>query len=226
MVSCPGKTPVDGQVAAEARGWSLGGWPVHAAATGRVQLLPQPQAAVSLDIGQIEHIPGTDAAEVPVTVQNKSSSVPLVDVVVTGRPVSCRARSHAWSRGRFFLPLPGERRGVCRPHGCRETAYRGCGGGIRTTGASHHACGGARRTARHAAWRRACFATRCASGTALRANRTQCHAGIAREGSGFHRDPWCAGDDGQRRCAVLGDPCRQVTSRGSSASVRLDEHDE
>ncbi|PKW18398.1 hypothetical protein A8926_6478 [Saccharopolyspora spinosa] len=102
VVSCPGKTPVDGQVAAEARGWSLGGWPVHAAATGRVQLLPQPQAAVSLDIGQIEHIPGTDAAEVPVTVQNKSSSVPLVDVVVTGRPVSCRREIARLEPGEIF----------------------------------------------------------------------------------------------------------------------------
>ncbi|WP_190815151.1 hypothetical protein [Saccharopolyspora pogona] len=101
-VSCPGKTPLHGQVAAEARGRSLGGWPVHAEAIGPVQLLPPPQAAVSLDIGQIEHIPGTDAAEVPVTVQNISSSVPLVDVVVTGRPASCRREVERLEPGEIF----------------------------------------------------------------------------------------------------------------------------
>lgn len=90
VVSCSGATPPHGQVTAEVRGWSFGGWPVFAEATGQVQLPPPPQAAVSLDIGQVEHIPGTDAAEVLVTVQNPSASVPLVDVVVTGRPDSCR----------------------------------------------------------------------------------------------------------------------------------------
>ncbi|MGW3467613.1 hypothetical protein ACWDKQ_03905 [Saccharopolyspora sp. NPDC000995] len=102
VVSCPGKTPVHGQVAAEVRGWSLGGWPVHAEAIKRVQLRPPPQAAVSLDIGKMERIPGADAAEVPVTVHNKSSSVPLVDVVVTGRPASCRREVERLEPGQIF----------------------------------------------------------------------------------------------------------------------------
>lgn len=101
-VSCPGTTPARGEVAAEARGRGFGGWPVSAKAIGQVQLRPPPKAAVALEIGWIEDIPGTDAAEVPVTVRNSSSLVPLVEVVVTGRPDSCRREIERLDPGETF----------------------------------------------------------------------------------------------------------------------------
>ncbi|QUH04213.1 hypothetical protein HUO13_28530 [Saccharopolyspora erythraea] len=105
VVSCPGTPPVHGQVAAATHGWSPSGRPVHAEATGRFQLHPPPQAAVSLDIGHIEPIPGTDAAEVPVTARNTSSSVTLVDVAVTGQPASCRREIERLEPGEAFSYL-------------------------------------------------------------------------------------------------------------------------
>ncbi|MER7081997.1 hypothetical protein SAMN02982929_02397 [Saccharopolyspora kobensis] len=85
-VSCEGAVPEDGVLTARVRGTTPDGSRVTAEATGRVEILQQAQ--IELTIGDIALAEGADAALVPVTVRNPST-VPLVDVVVTGRPAAC-----------------------------------------------------------------------------------------------------------------------------------------
>ncbi|MDA3643888.1 hypothetical protein LZ318_33260 [Saccharopolyspora indica] len=85
-VSCDGAVPEDGGLTARVRGTTPEGRRVAAEATGHVEILQEAQIALS--IGDIALTEGADAALVPVMVHNPSS-VPLQDVVVTGRPASC-----------------------------------------------------------------------------------------------------------------------------------------
>ncbi|RKT89231.1 hypothetical protein SAMN05421805_1355 [Saccharopolyspora antimicrobica] len=85
-VSCEGPVPEDGGLTARVSGTTPDGSRVTAEAAGRVEILQQAQ--IELSIGDIALTEGADAALVPVTVRNPST-VPLVDVVVSGQPAAC-----------------------------------------------------------------------------------------------------------------------------------------
>lgn len=85
-VSCEGAAPEDGGLTARVRGMTPGGSRVTAEAAGQVEILQQ--AEIELSIGDITLPSDAGPALVPVTVRNPSS-VPLVDVEVTGSPAAC-----------------------------------------------------------------------------------------------------------------------------------------